>query len=119
MRRVDLATLRAAWWARRAARQALRYLAVHGLDDVPPIAAPPPLPSHARRGVVGMLRRMGVTCLIRAVVVQAWDKAHGYRRDLVVGVTAPGTGFRAHAWLDGDAAFNSEGFSELLRRPPR
>ncbi len=66
-----------------------------------------------------MLRRMGVTCLIRAVVVQAWDEAHGRPRDLVVGVTAPSKGFQAHAWLEGDAACYQDGFSELLRRPPR
>ena len=117
-RRPDLATLRAAWWARRAAGEAQRLLAVHGLRDAPSIAPPPPLPSHARRGVVSMLRRMGVSCLIRAVVVQTWDAAHGHRRDLVVGVTAPGTGFQAHAWLEGDAACYRKGFSELLRRAP-
>jgi Transglutaminase-like superfamily len=49
----------------------------------------------------GALWRMRESCLVNAIVVQAWDSAHGLRRDLVVGVTGPG-GFRAHAWLDGD-----------------
>ena len=84
-----------------------------------PITPPPPLPSSARRGVVSVLRRTGATCLIRAVVVQAWDEAHGLHRDLVVGVTPPAKGFQAHAWLEGDAPCYHEGFSELLRRPPR
>jgi len=49
----------------------------------------------------GALWRMRESCLVNAIVVQAWDSAHGRRRDLVVGVTGP-DGFRAHAWLDGD-----------------
>jgi len=36
---------------------------------------------------------------VRAIVAQAWEAAHGRRRDLIVGVTAPGN-FRAHAWLE-------------------
>jgi Transglutaminase-like superfamily len=49
----------------------------------------------------GALWRMRESCLVNAIVVQAWDSAHGRSRDLVVGVTGP-DGFRAHAWLDGD-----------------
>ena len=49
----------------------------------------------------GGLRRVGESCLVNAIVLQAWETAHGRRRDLVVGVTGP-DGFRAHAWLDGD-----------------
>lgn len=76
-------------------------------------------------------------------MLQAWEAAHGRRRDLVVGITGP-DGFRAHAWLEGDpvpsadaaeldasvlnaspregwARAPAEGaltpFSELLRRP--
>jgi len=48
-----------------------------------------------------VLRRRGESCLVRAVVLQAWEAAHGRRRDLIVGVTDP-AGFRAHAWLEGD-----------------
>ncbi|CAN5649373.1 hypothetical protein BH20ACT23_BH20ACT23_14520 [soil metagenome] len=57
------------------------------------------------------------TCLERATVLQAWYAAQGQRRDLIIGVTAPQTGFRAHAWLDGDPPCHTEGFHELLRRP--
>jgi hypothetical protein len=58
----------------------------------------------------GALWRMRESCLVNAIVVQAWDSAHGRRRDLVVGVTGP-DGFRAHAWLAGDpvAAPDDEG----------
>jgi hypothetical protein len=44
---------------------------------------------------------MRESCLVNAIVVQAWETAHGRRRDLVVGVTGPDR-FRAHAWLEGD-----------------
>lgn len=49
----------------------------------------------------GALRRWRESCLVNAIVLQAWEAAHGRRRDLVVGVTGP-NGFRAHAWLEGD-----------------
>lgn len=49
----------------------------------------------------GALRRWHETCLVNAIVLQAWEAAHGRRRDLVVGVTGP-DGFHAHAWLQGD-----------------
>jgi hypothetical protein len=48
------------------------------------------------------LRRMRQTCLVNSIVLQAWQAAHGHRRDLVVGVTGPDR-FHAHAWLEGDA----------------
>jgi hypothetical protein len=51
--------------------------------------------------VRGGLRRFGESCLVNAIVLQAWEAAHGRRRDLVVGITRP-DGFRAHAWLQGD-----------------
>jgi hypothetical protein len=56
-------------------------------------------------------------CLPAAIVRQAWFAAHGAKRDLVVGVTAPSGGFEAHAWLDGDPPCHTERFEELLRRP--
>jgi hypothetical protein len=39
----------------------------------------------------------------------------GAAADLVVGVTAPASGFRAHAWLDGDQV--DPQFMELWRYP--
>jgi transglutaminase superfamily protein len=114
-RRPDVATLRAAWWAHRAIRAARRSLRTGGLA-MTSLAPPPRLPDHARRGVAAVLHRTGASCLERSMVIQAWDTAHGRRRDLVVGVTAPSEGFRAHAWLDGDPASSSAGFRELFRR---
>jgi Transglutaminase-like superfamily len=104
-----------------------------GLD--PALAPPPPprLPPASVRGVRAVLRRIGETCLVNAIVLQAWEAAHGRRRDLIVGATGP-QDFGAHAWLDGDPIIpasdddllssgepGSNGeirtFSELLRRP--
>jgi hypothetical protein len=54
----------------------------------------------------------------RALVLQTWFAAHGDPRDVVVGVTAPGPEFSAHAWLDGDEPCAGERFVELTRRAP-
>jgi hypothetical protein len=51
------------------------------------------------------------------MVLQAWQAAHGRDLDVVIGVTAPSAGFKAHAWLDGEAACHSDGFEELTRLP--
>ncbi len=109
-------TVRALWWAERAARQTRRDLAADRLDDLV-VAMPPPLPESDRRWVAALLRVRRQTCLVRSAVLQAWDASHGRQRDLVIGVTAPSDGFRAHAWLEGDPASSSRGFSELSRRP--
>jgi hypothetical protein len=101
VRRFHPANLRAAWWAVRTTRRTRRLLAAKGLDAALAPPPPPALPVEAERGVRGALRRTGESCLVNAIVTQAWETAHGRRRDLVVGVTGP-DGFRAHAWLDGD-----------------
>lgn len=110
------ATLRAAFWTWRAARRAARSY------EGPPFGPPtlprvPAVPEAARRGMLGVLRRSRASCLIRATVVQAWEAAHGRPRDLLIGVTSPGSGFRAHAWLDGDPPHSDEGYVELFRHP--
>ena len=116
LRRLDVPTLRAAWWTLRALRRTRLGLRRGGLDGVelPPV---PALPTDARRGVTAVLRRRPNTCLEQATVLQAWHAAHGDPRDLIIGVTAPKEGFRAHAWLEGDDPCHSDGFRELLRRP--
>jgi hypothetical protein len=93
--------LRAAWWAVKSARRTRRVLKTEGLDAALAPSPPPPLPFEAERGVRGALRRYGESCLVNAIVLQAWEAAHGRRRDLVVGITSPGA-FSAHAWLEGD-----------------
>ena len=46
---------------------------------------------------------------------QRWLAAAGVPAELVVGVTSPRDGFRAHAWLPGDRV--PPGFTELTRYP--
>jgi hypothetical protein len=45
--------------------------------------------------------------------MQRWLQALGDPRDIVVGVTRPSDGFKAHAWVDGDP--DAAGFAELRR----
>ena len=52
----DLASLRAAWWARTALRAARRALARGEIREIR-LPAPPPLPASAVRGVNALLRR--------------------------------------------------------------
>ncbi len=113
---LGVSSMRALWWAQRAIHQARRDLPRKGLDDLV-VVPPPPLPTGVRRWVVALLRVRRQTCLIRSVVLQAWDASHGRRRDLVIGVTSPREGFKAHAWLEGDSESSFCGFSELSRRP--
>ena len=108
-------TLRAAAWTLRAVRVAQRTYAQPGVRDVT-LPAVPDLPPGAVRGVNAVLHRTGQRCLVRATVRQAWQAAHGDPRELVIGVTPPSAGFKAHAWLDGDPPCHAEGYTELLRR---
>lgn len=82
------------------------------------LPAPPRLPEGAVRGVLSACHRTGATCLPRSLVRQRWELAQGRPRDLVIGVTAPSSGFRAHAWLAGDPEDAQDEFTELTRRPP-
>jgi hypothetical protein len=81
------------------------------------VPSPPPLPAAALRGVRFTLRRRDASCLEAAIVLQRWHADHGRPLDLVIGVTAPGEGFHAHAWLEGEDPSPQEDFTEILRRP--
>lgn len=112
----DVATLRAAWWAQRALHGARRQLQGGALEAVA-LPAPPRLPREAARGVQALLRRREHSCLEGALVLQRWLAAHGDPRDVVIGVSAPGASFAAHAWLDGDPATTGT-YRELRRLQP-
>jgi hypothetical protein len=117
LRRADRETLQAAWWALRAARSTRRQLEVGGVAELR-VPAAPALPASAARGVAAVLRRRGERCLVSAAVWQEWRASHGVYQDLVIGVTAPGDRFGAHAWLD-DGGPGGAGFVELSRRDAR
>ena len=111
------ADARAAWWAIKAIHRGRHmHFDQGGSRRLPEV---PSLPPSAKRGVSAALRLSRASCLQRATVLQAWYSAHGEERDLVIGVTAPSTGFTAHAWLEGDPPCHNEGFYELTRRPAR
>jgi hypothetical protein len=112
-RRLDLDTVRAAWWTLRALRTVRRRLRGTPLRDVR-VPAPPTLPLKAERGVMMLLARQPHTCLERAFVLQRWLVSQGEEHDVVIGVTGP-SDFRAHAWVDGEQV--PDGFHELTRIP--
>ena len=118
VRTLDVATLRAAWWTQCALRRVHVDLRTNGLKYTP-APSPPQLPSHARRGVLAVLRRRRSTCLERALVLQRWHQAQGNLCDVIIAVRGSQIDFSAHAWLDGEPDGAADAFSEVLRLPPR
>ena len=112
----DLATLRAALWTHRALRRTKRELAEHGLGGAH-VSPPPPLPPHARRGVMAIIRRKPNTCLERALVLQRWEASHGAQSDVVIGVPGRNGDFVAHAWLEHMPDAQVASYHELHRIP--
>jgi hypothetical protein len=106
--------LRAAAWAFVALRRARRDLAARGLEGAR-VAPSPRLPASARAGVLAVVRRRPSTCLERALVLQRWETDHGAGGDVVIGVTGPGDGFVAHAWLETMPDGPPGAFHEILR----
>jgi hypothetical protein len=103
LRRLDVPTLRAMWWAAKSLRSLRRRLPREGLEAR--VEPPPRVPAHAVRGVEALLTRVArASCLERALILQAWFATQGRRHPVLVGVAVDG-GFEAHAWLGGhDAA---------------
>ena len=117
MRRLpDVPTVRAAFWALLALRRTRRALKRDRVTEIR-VTSPPQLPSSAGRGVRAVIRRSDPTCLERALVLQAWETAHGESRDVVIGVNGSGRRLAAHAWLEGEP--DGAGFRELMRVPAR
>lgn len=115
--RLDLPTLRAAWWTLRAVRRArsdTRRRPVHSIR-LPPA---PRLPARSSRGVGAVLGVGSYTCLEQATVRQSWLLAQGHPRDLIIGVRPGARGYEAHAWLEGDSPGTDleRPFVELLRK---
>lgn len=107
-----LQAARTAAWTLLALRRTRSALAGAGQPTTLP--TPPKAPS-AHPVVLRVLGLGRARCLSRSAVRQAWLAGQGDPRDLIIGVTAPSTGFRAHAWLDGDR--DGAGFTELSRSP--
>jgi Transglutaminase-like superfamily len=112
-----IVTLRSALWAFRAAGAARRQLQRGGVGELR-IPHAPAVSGASERGVWLGLHIRRATCLVRAAVRQRWYLDQGWPRTIVVGVTRPSNGFRAHAWLEGDSSPASENYHELLRYPP-
>ena len=115
--RTDRHALRAALWAQLALLRARRGLRHGGLERAVVNRPPEGLPPSAGRGVYALLRRRPHTCLERALVLQAWESAHGNDRDVVIGVDPRGPEFTAHAWLAGELDGDDARFWELMRLP--
>lgn len=105
VRRRDVVTIRSGLWALRASYVVHRRLARDGMGRVR-LPDPPRLRSDTGRSSLRVIEavcdKQALTCLESALVRQAWLAAQGQRYEIVLGVTAPSTGFHAHAWLESD-----------------
>jgi hypothetical protein len=109
---------RTSWWTLRTWWRVHRRL-VRGpwRSGAHPVAAGAALTeaAYSPRAAHLVLAGCRATCLEAALVRQARAAGAGIALDVIVGVTAPVGGFRAHAWLDGDATTTQ--FAELWRYP--
>ncbi len=101
-------------WVLRTWWQVHRRLACGPWGDyaLPVTVAPTAYSERAARRILACCR---ATCLEAALLRQARAAAAGNAPDVIVGVTAPARGFRAHAWVDGDRV--DPAFAELWRYP--
>ncbi|HEY6472107.1 MAG TPA: lasso peptide biosynthesis protein [Acidimicrobiales bacterium] len=109
--------LRAGVWTLRCMARC-RHLDEHDVRTVP-------FPSSARIGprggrvVLRLLRDREDKCLSNALIAQAWRSDHGDLVDVVIGVTAPSSGFTAHAWLADAPEAAKAGHQEIHRIPAK
>ena len=101
-------------WTVRTTRRVKGQLATGGIAALRPASTPPSRASG--RVVRALLAGSRQSCLVEAAVRQAWHASRGDHRDLVIGVAGPAEGFKAHAWLEGDAPYHEQGFAEIARR---
>jgi hypothetical protein len=105
--------IRAILWAMRARIVARRASLRSGFDGVE-IARAPETGLQWTRDVQRVLSVTRSNCLVVSIVLQEWYAAQGHRYDLVIGVTPPSAGFRAHAWLDMPEE-HIDGYAEITR----
>jgi hypothetical protein len=111
------------WWTLRTWWRVHRRLARGGWGSaergnaalLPPAGRAGPPPGGSARAARLVLACCRATCLEIALVRQARAAGAGVAVDVIVGVTAPASGFRAHAWVDGDRV--DPQFAELWRFP--
>jgi Transglutaminase-like superfamily len=115
---VVVSQLRAAGWTVRSAVSARRQLRRGVRPDDILLPRLPRLPEAATTTVRRVTRLLDNTCLERAVVLQTWYAAHGDKKVVWIGVSAPARGFKAHAWLDGEECAR-DALTQLMKIEPR
>ncbi|TQN37940.1 transglutaminase superfamily protein [Blastococcus colisei] len=103
-------------WAYVALNRLRRELPQRGISAV--VVRPRLVLPSGMEGIRAVLRRRGATCLERSLILQRWLASQGHPTEVVIGVSAPGEEFAAHAWLAG-YGFDPESlrYKELMRLP--
>ena len=104
-------------WTLLTLHRTRRQLALAPLADLN-LTAPPAAGQAGMRTVDRVLAHRSANCMEIALVMQRWLAGQGIARDLLIGVTAPGDRFRAHAWLDHPDGVDDPELKEIHRRPP-
>ncbi len=100
-------------WTFDALVSVRRQLAETGMEQVDPFRSPGR--AITERSVEIILQRNSASCLERSLVRQRYYLAKGQNRDVIVGVSPPKDGFRAHAWVSGDAEEGNELYQTIHR----
>ena len=108
--------VRLAAWTLRARLRARGQVRTEGLAGLH-IGPPAPDSPDATRVVRLVLRLTRANCLARSVVLQQWYGSRGHPHDVVIGVTPPSRGFRAHAWLERPGQLTRSDYAEIARLP--
>jgi len=103
--------VRAGVWLATELRHVRRELREHG-TGVTARTPPPGLGWSPHPLVLRVAGYSRATCLERSLIRQAWLRARGDRRDVVIGVRRAEDP-EAHAWLEGDP--DSASFVEIHR----
>lgn len=114
MRRTTFDEVRAGMWTLRSIVRCRQQI---GSRDLREITLPRSgrIPLAGGRAVAALLRRRNDQCLSNALIQQAWRADHGDLVDVFIGVSAPDSGFTAHAWL-ADAPADASGEHQPIHR---
>ncbi len=106
---------RTLFWSMRMVVRVRKQLPYKPFGEVL-LSGPPASDPLSRSAMNAGLRLRRATCLEQALLRQRFDAANGLQRTLIIAVTNPADGFRAHSWLEGERQPDPS-MREIARHP--
>lgn len=106
---------RTLFWSLRTVGRIRQQLPQRPFGDVV-LTIPPASDVRSRSAMNAGLRLRRASCLEQALLRQRFDAANGVQRTLIIAVTSPANGFRAHSWLEGERQHDPS-MREIVRLP--